>query len=116
MRREFSNYVKAQAALRANGKCESCTARLLTGGYHYDHRVPAAMGGDASEDNCQVLCKACHGLKTTKADVPNIAKAKRRERKHLGIRPKSKFPCGKSSKFKRTVDGRVVLRAEHIAE
>jgi len=86
MRREFTNYVKAQAALRANGRCEQCTARLMTGGYHYDHRVPDAMGGDASEDNCQVLCKACHDLKTRKTDVPQIAKAKRRQNKHHGIR------------------------------
>lgn len=86
MRREFSNYTKAQAAIRANGKCEGCTARLLTGGYHYDHRVPDAMGGDNSADNCQVLCKACHGAKTTKEDVPRIAKAKRRERARFGIK------------------------------
>jgi 5-methylcytosine-specific restriction enzyme A len=90
MRREFSNYVKAQAAIRANGKCEECGTRLLTGGYHYDHRIPDAMGGRPDEENCQVLCKSCHGLKTTKADVPQIAKAKRRERNHFGIkRPRS---------------------------
>jgi 5-methylcytosine-specific restriction protein A len=110
MRREFSNYVKAQAAIRANGKCEGCTARLLTGGYHYDHLTPDALGGDPTIDNCQVLCKACHGLKTTKADVPNIARAKRRERKHLGIKKPSKFPCGKASRFKKKVGGEVVLR------
>lgn len=85
-RREFSNYVKAQAAIRAKGRCENCTARLMTGGYHYDHRVADALGGDNSEDNCQLLCKTCHDLKTRKADVPNIAKAKRREKKHLGIK------------------------------
>lgn len=90
-RREFSNYTKAQAAIRAGGKCEQCTARLLTGGYHYDHRIPDQLGGDNSEDNCQVLCKACHDLKTRKADIPNIAKAKRRERKHRGIKPERKI-------------------------
>ena len=91
-RREFSNYVKAQAAIRANCKCEECGTRLLTGGYHYDHRIPDAMGGRPDEENCQVLCKACHGLKTTKADVPQIAKAKRRERRHYGIKPRKGRP------------------------
>ncbi len=109
-RREFSNYVKAQAAIRANGKCEQCTARLLTGGYHYDHDTPDALGGEPTLDNCKLLCKACHSLKTTRADAPNIAKAKRRERKHLGIRKRSTFPCSKDSPWKKTVDGRVVRR------
>lgn len=86
MRREFSNWVKAQSALRANGKCERCTARLLTGGYHYDHIIPCELGGEATVENCAVLCRACHQTKTSKTDVPRIAKAKRRERAHLGIK------------------------------
>lgn len=84
-RREFSNYVKAQAALRANGRCEKCTARL-TGVYHYDHIIPDAMGGEPSLENCALLCKACHDDKTHKADVPRIAKTKRQGRKHAGIK------------------------------
>jgi 5-methylcytosine-specific restriction enzyme A len=90
MRREFSGKTMAQAALRADGHCENCTTRLTTGGFHYDHITPDALGGEPTLENCQVLCKSCHGLKTTKADVPQIAKAKRRERNHFGIkRPRS---------------------------
>ena len=85
-RREFTGKIMAQAAHRAAGQCENCTARLATGGFHYDHRIPDQLGGEPTLDNCQVLCKACHCLKTTKADVPAIAKAKRRERKHHGVR------------------------------
>ncbi len=85
-RREFSNYTKAQAAIRANGHCEGCTRRLLAGDYNYDHIVPHAMGGPSTADNIQLLCKACHGSKTTKQDVPQIAKAKRRERARFGIK------------------------------
>ena len=36
--------------------------------------------------NCVVLCIACHRDKTTKRDVPAIAKAKRVSDKHLGIK------------------------------
>ena len=106
-RRNFSGKVMAQAALRAAGQCEGCTAKLSTGGFHYDHITPDALGGDPTLDNCQVLCKTCHGLKTTKADVPNIALAKRRERKHQGIKPrKSRYlPGTKASGIKMKVGG-----------
>lgn len=90
-RREFSGKVMAAAALRANGKCESCTRKLLTGDYHYDHVIPDAMGGEPTLDNCAVLCKSCHSIKTRTADVPQIAKAKRRERKRFGIKGERKI-------------------------
>jgi hypothetical protein len=43
--------------------------------------------------------------------VANIARAKRRERKHIGIRKTSKFACSRGSRFKKKVgSGEVVLR------
>ncbi len=110
MRREFPARIKAAAALRSNGHCEGCTARLMTGQYHYDHDTPDAMGGEPTLENCRVLCKACHSIKTRKSDVPQIAKAKRRERARFGIRPRSKFACSRDGKFKKKIDGSVVLR------
>ena len=111
MRSEFSNKVKRDALNRANGKCENpaCGASLSLNKYHYDHRIPDQMGGDASLDNCQLLCWACHKEKT-KADVGDIAKAKRIERRHLGIRPKSRFPGSRDSKLKKKIGGGVVPR------
>lgn len=85
-RTEFTGKIKITAWLRSDGRCENCTAKLFTGNAHYDHRVPDAMGGEATLANCQVLCRACHSVKTTKGDVPAIAKAKRRERRNAGIR------------------------------
>lgn len=110
MRNEFSSKIKAAAALRAKGHCEGCTRKLLTGDYHYDHVIPDAMGGNATLDNCAVLCKSCHSTKTTRSDVPAIAKAKRRERNRFGIRKRSTFPCSRDSAFKKKIDGSVVLR------
>jgi hypothetical protein len=56
------------------------------------------------------LCGPCHKAKTRK-DVANIARAKRRERKHIGIRKVSKFACSRGSRFKKKVgSGEVVLR------
>ena len=86
MRREFSNKVKANAALRANGQCEECGRRLLTGDWHYDHSIPDALGGMATLENCKCLCRSCHGEKTAKADIPRIAKANRNYRKSHGIK------------------------------
>jgi 5-methylcytosine-specific restriction endonuclease McrA len=85
-RREFPAKIKAEAALRANGHCENCGCRLMTGHIEYDHVIPAELGGPATLDNCSCVCSSCHSGKTYKQDIPAIAKAKRRERSHLGIR------------------------------
>lgn len=100
MRREFKKQVMLQALLRAGGKCESdaCRARgdkqlkLATGDIFYDHRIPDQLGGEPTLENCQILCKLCHKAKTTKEDVPRIAKAKRQQLRHLGIKPPSRWP------------------------
>lgn len=104
MRHEFSNKTKTLASIRANGKCEGCTAPLSEGQYHYDHDIPDALGGDNSLTNCRVLCKNCHGAKTTRQDVPRIAKARRNYRKARGIKTTSKFRAW------RRFDGTVVKR------
>lgn len=110
MRTEFSAKTKAAAALRANGHCEECTRRLGTGDFHYDHVIPDALGGEPTLENCAVLCRSCHSVKTTKADVPRIAKANRNFRKARGIRKPSQFACSRGSKFKKKITGEVVLR------
>ena len=110
MRHEFSAKVKAAAALRADGHCEQCTRKLMTGDYHYDHDIPDGLGGDPTLDNCRVLCRSCHSAKSTLKDIPRIAKAKRNYSKARGIRKPSKFACGRDSRFKKKLSGEVVLR------
>ena len=110
MRLEFSNKIKAAAAMRASGACEGCGRRLLTGDFHYDHIVPDALDGKPTLDNCAVLCRSCHKLKTTVEDVPRIAKAKRNFNKARGIRKPSRFQASRNSKFKKKISGEVVLR------
>jgi 5-methylcytosine-specific restriction endonuclease McrA len=86
MRTEFNAKTKMQAFTRCGGHCEECSAKLFTGNIEYDHLIPCEMGGDASLANCSVKCRSCHKLKTTADDVPAIAKAKRRERRQVGIK------------------------------
>lgn len=120
-RREFSDRIKVQILKRAmdlNGRvrCEGCGGVLKAKQYEFDHRIPEAMVIDRSRDltalDGQLLGPCCHrgeGGKTAK-DVAAIAKAKRRERQHLGIRKASSFPCGRNSPFKKKINGTVERR------
>ena len=87
MRREFPTKVKVAAFDRCGGRCEQCTA-LLLGRCEYDHRIPDALDGEPTLANCVVLCRGCHAIKTTKTDVPAIAKSKRVRANHAGARDK----------------------------
>jgi 5-methylcytosine-specific restriction endonuclease McrA len=116
-RTEFTKQTMRQALERAEGLCEGllstgerCNAALTIGKYHFDHIIPDAIGGDNSLVNCQVLCVVCHADKTTKRDIPIIAKAKRVADRHLGIRKPSRFPGSRNSRWKRKMDGTVVER------
>ena len=91
-RLEFSAKVRDQAAQRANGKCEMCGLPFNGRRPHYDHILPAALGGKPELANCQVLCEPCHKEKTAKEDVPRIRKADRQRRAATGAhRPRPKI-------------------------
>ncbi len=87
MRREFPKQVKREALKRALGKCENAKCGALFGvKFHFDHDIADGLGGEPTLDNCKVLCHACHGEKTAKHDVPLIAKTKRIQDRHNGIK------------------------------
>lgn len=86
MRREFTKKTKSEAFLRSKGLCERCTAKLFDGNIEYDHSTACGIDGDNTLENCVVLCRNCHSAKTTKEDVPRIAKAKRNYRKAANIK------------------------------
>lgn len=91
-RREFPKAVKVAAVKRAtrDGKlfCEGCNG-LVTGRFEIDHIRADALFGEPTLENARVLCAICHKEKT-KSDVGVIAKAKRLEARHLGIRKGSR--------------------------
>lgn len=109
-RHEFPAKVMVEAFRRAGGRCEKCTAKLYVGKINYDHRIPDAMGGKPTLDNCDVLCVACHSIKTRTVDVPGIAKVKRVRGRHIGIKKPSTFACARTGKFKQKIGGRTELR------
>lgn len=120
-RKEFNTATKAAAmkrCMKPDGlpKCEKCGVMLKGGRFAFDHVNPDGLTGEPTLENCMVLCSqfagSCHDVKTRK-DTHWIAKAKRREAKHLGIKTNSRpFPCGKSSNWKQKIGGQVVPREQ----
>lgn len=100
MRREFSKPVKREAIKRADKKCEGVKpdgerCGVLFGiKFHFDHDIADGLGGEPTLENCKVLCHQCHKEKTTKHDIPLIAKTKRIQDKHNGIRKPSQLRSG----------------------
>lgn len=112
MRQEFPKSVKYAAWIRAGGFCEKCKTKLYYGRYQYDHIRPSAFEGKPTADNCMVLCTSCHQSKTSKEDVPRIAKSNRQRDKHIGIKRKTSrpIPGSKASGLKKLFSGEVVKR------
>lgn len=99
--------VKMRVHAKAEGRCAKCTVEALTG--QYDHAISLIVGGENRESNLQFLCIPCHKAKT-KLDVKLKAKVARVRKRHIGIRKPSRFPGSRDSKFKKKIDGSVVLR------
>lgn len=94
-RDEFPGKVKEAAWERCGGCCEdpSCNGAKILDGAHYDHVIPAALGGKGTLENCQVLCGWHHKRKTKVEDMPRIAKAKRILKRRANLRKyKYKWP------------------------
>ena len=123
-RQEFSRKTRRKAWERADGVCEGlvfrpeivgmewvrCNAPLYYGCFHFDHVDPAWTSGRNDLANCQLLCLPCHKEKTVK-DQGDIAKSKRIQDKRIKAKTsRNPLPGGRSSKYKKKMDGSVVLR------
>jgi 5-methylcytosine-specific restriction endonuclease McrA len=86
-RREFPRAVRVAVIKRATRDgvliCEECGG--LAKKPEIDHRNPDGLTGEPTLANAVLLCRPCH-VEKTKADVANIAKAKRREAAHIGAK------------------------------
>ena len=114
-RRSLSTRERLDLFLAAAGQCQRCGWRLSPGTrWDVDHVIPLALGGRDEIDNLQVLCVPCHSGKTRERDVPAIAKTARIRARHLGARQTRRpLPGGRHTRWKRTIDGRVIARNPH---
>ena len=63
-----------------------CTGKIGVGeAWELEHVIPLELCGADDDSNWAVAHVKCHAVKT-KRDVTMIAKAKRRERRHKGIK------------------------------
>ena len=110
-RREFPPRIRAAAFERCGGRCEGCGEKVMPKQFAYDHVLPDWLGGEPTLDNCCVLCNDCHKAKTTKSDIPMIAKTKRVRAKHIGAKvSKRPLPGSRASGWKRTFNNGWVKR------
>jgi 5-methylcytosine-specific restriction enzyme A len=89
-RRHISTTSRLKLFLEKKGVCHLCLGKVSKGeAWDVSHVTPLEMGGADDESNWDVAHRKCHRAHTATVDVPMIAKAKRREAKHLGAKAKS---------------------------
>ena len=89
------------------GVCHLCGDRIdpVRERWDLEHGLAIALGGSDTDDNMFLAhTKRCHKEKTA-VDIGMIRKADRQRARHLGAKPRRP-----QSKWKRRVDGSVVLR------
>jgi 5-methylcytosine-specific restriction protein A len=98
----------------ADGLCHLCLGKILTGEpWEVSHPKPLEMGGEDTDENRRPAHKVCHRDHTSRVDIPQIAKAKRRQARHLGIKKHTSrpMPGSRASGWKRKFDGTVERRS-----
>ena len=111
-RKPISTAKRVDLFKRKHGVCHLCSGKVQAGeAWDVSHVIPLELGGADDDSNWDVAHRKCHRSHTANVDQPAIAKAKRREARHLGaFRPKQPMPCGRGSPFKKTMDGQVIRR------
>ncbi len=93
-RKEFPTRVRVEVIKRARDErgivtCEKCG--LPAKRWQIDHVNPDGLTGQPVLSNAMLICEPCFSVKNPQ-DASNIAKAKRREAKHIGAgKPKSRL-------------------------
>lgn len=110
----ITSKMRVDIFLRHDGICHMCSMKVLPGQeWDVSHDIPLEAGGKDDASNWLVAHRKCHRIHTSTVDMPLIAKLKRKQQKHIGAsRSKTPLPGGRFSKFKRKMDGTVVLRKD----
>lgn len=73
--------------------CHLCGTKIVPpDAWDVSHVIPLELGGADDESNWDIAHRRCHRPHTATVDIPAIAKAKRREAKHIGAIPASRRP------------------------
>lgn len=84
-RRRLSRTTRLSIFMAADGICHMCGGRIQAGqAWDVSHEIPLALGGADDETNWRPAHRKCHRDHTAQTDIPAIARAKRREAKHIG--------------------------------
>jgi len=104
--------MRADIFLRHNGICHICKIMVVPGQeWDVSHDIPLGAGGKDDASNWLVAHRKCHRIHTAKVDIPMVSRVKRIHQRHIGAyKSKNPIPGGRNSKFKRKMDGTVVLR------
>lgn len=102
--------VKVRVFERHGGRCH-ISGRLIRAGEAWDieHVIAICNGGEHRESNMAPALVQPHKAKTV-ADLAEKSRNYRKRKAHLGIRKPSKFACSRNSRWKKKIDGSVVLR------
>lgn len=107
--------VRLRVFERHGGVCHLSGLRIRPGDqWDCDHIVALINGGEHRELNLAPALRAEHRKKTAQ-DVAQKSKDYRVRAKHIGIKKPSRFPGSRDSKFKKKIDGSVVLRGRNAA-
>ena len=103
--------VRVRVFDRFGGICQLTGRKIRPGdAWDLDHIVVLINGGQHRESNLQPALRDKHRAKT-KEDVAHKSKAAKRRKKHVGIRPKSRFLNSKDGPYITHVGGRTERRA-----
>jgi 5-methylcytosine-specific restriction protein A len=107
----FPPRVRLRTFERDGGRCQCGCNRLIRVGekWQTDHIKALINGGENRESNARTILTEHHKEKTAE-DVAEKSVTYRKKSKNLGIRKKSSFACSRDSKFKKKMDGTVVVR------
>ena len=91
MKRHKLTKAERVAVFKDNGGiCHICNGAITVGQkWEVSHPIPLEIGGADDKTNWRPAHDNCHRVETREKDIPSIAKAKRREAKHIGaVKPK----------------------------
>lgn len=102
--------VKLRVFRRYGGVCHISKRKIRPGEpWDAEHVIAIINGGENRESNLKPALKAKHPIKTAQ-DMAEKSRTYRKRKSNLGIKKRSAFACSRGSKFKKRLDGSVVLR------